>query len=299
PSERSIDGASSREGVLENNYYPSPAMHLEAADALEQVCRKYTGRYKPERSDLTKQRFVVIAGERTGTNLLIGLLKDYEDCQCGFELFNPVNINKDVIPWDNISVEEVPALLELRRTDPVSFWNALCERSEAEGYSATGFKLLYGHGLSQDRVLQALMSDENVMIIHLLRRNLLKRLVSEQQAQSSGKWAEGWSSPITKREPVALTEGEIINSIQQIEEHQAFFEKAFAHHRVLKIFYEDLANRPVRIAERTAHFLGLRARNSPARVKFRKTGAEKLKDALVDADALRARMRRWVSFFDR
>ena len=46
PSDQSIDGAVSKQGMLENRYYPSPAMHVAAADALENTCRRFLGRYK-------------------------------------------------------------------------------------------------------------------------------------------------------------------------------------------------------------------------------------------------------------
>ena len=115
-SDQSIDGAVSKAGMLENRYYPSPAMHVAAADALERTCRRFLGRYHPAPTATTVKKFVIVAAERTGTNLLVGLLNDYDRCFVGNELFNPVNISGDVIPWRDISPTDVPALGDLRRS---------------------------------------------------------------------------------------------------------------------------------------------------------------------------------------
>jgi hypothetical protein len=70
----------------------------------------------------------------------------------------------------------------------------------------------------------------------------------------------------------------------------------FAEHPVLRLIYEDLARRPVRTAERVAEFLGLSSQANAPTVKYRKTGQEKLSDAVVDYEALLAKMQRWSSF---
>lgn len=72
----------------------------------------------------------------------------------------------------------------------------------------------------------------------------------------------------------------------------------FAEHPVLRLVYEDLARRPVRTAQRVAEFLGLQQPTQAPTVKYRKTGQEKLSDAVLEFDALLAKIRRWSSFFE-
>jgi hypothetical protein len=297
-SEQSIAGATSRAGVLENTFYPSPEMHLEAADALEKTCRQMTGRYDPPAENGLLRKFVIVAAERTGTNLLIGMLRDYPDCECGYELFNSHNIARDIIPWRNLPADVYDDLLALRKADPLGFWNALCGRSEASGFRAAGFKLLYGHGLEQPELLDALVADESLLVIHLTRRNLLRRAISEEQARVSGKWAERSSDPPTPRAPVALTAIAIAQDIELIQQHQKLYEDAFKGHDVLRIFYEDLATRPQHVAARTAGFLGLPPGAAPPGIKWRKTGSEELSAALLDVESLRAQLPQWAAFFD-
>jgi LPS sulfotransferase NodH len=273
-------------------------MHAAAAQALEAPCRRFLGKPVPQDDSSKGVRFVIVAAERTGTNLLIGLLNDYEGFFAGAELFNPVNISKDIVPWRGVDESDLPALLEQRRSDPVGFWNALCERSESRGHRAVGFKLLYGHALSQKELLERLQSDRAIRIIHVTRRNLLRRFVSERQALASGKWAQGVSSESAPPAAVEIGLNDLASSFATVSEREQTFERIFAGHPVLHVVYEDLARRPGRVAERAARFLGLSDARVEPSVKYKKTGAEDIADALLDFDALRARVRRWSSYFD-
>jgi LPS sulfotransferase NodH len=299
PRDQSIDGAVSREGILENCHYPSPAMHIAAADTLEKSCRRFSGRGSRARTNNDAATpFVIIAAERTGTNLLIGLLNDIAGCYAGGELFNVNNILNDIIPWRDIADTDPVKLLALRKSDPIAFWKTLCVLSANRDVQAIGFKLLYSQGLTRRELLECFTVDKAMPIIHLTRRNLLRRLVSERQAQALGLWAEPATTPARPRPKVAITMNDIVASLDTIEAQQALYDSMFAEHPVLRLVYEDLARRPVRIAERVAEFLGLTSQANAPTVKYRKTGQEKLSDAVVDYQGLLAKMRRWSSFFE-
>jgi len=291
----SIDGAVARGGVLENHYYPSPQMHEAAADALEAPCRRFLGRAR----SAPAARFLLVAAARTGTNLLLGLLNDHPGCYGGGELFNVDALAGNTIPWREMEEADRPALLELRRRDPVAFWHEISGMAAARGFSRVGFKLLYSQGFSHRALLDRLAADSELPVIHLKRRNLLRRLVSERQAYATGKWA---ATPAQGEPParpaVRLEMAEIVTSIRTTEEHQEIFDRLFAGHPVLNLVYEDLAARPDRVAARAAAFLGLAAPATPPAPKFLKTGHDTLETALTDYEALRAKWRRWGGFFD-
>jgi LPS sulfotransferase NodH len=297
PGDCSIVGAVANNGALENRYYPSPEMHVATADALQGVCSRFLGR--PERAVASESavRFVIVATGRTGSNLLISLLNNHEQCLCGNELFNPVNIAKNAIPWPDVQEPERTRLLILRQTDPVAFWNDLCSASPSQGYRAIGFKLMYSHGLSQKPLLDFLAADRTIRIIHLTRRNLLRRLVSERQAYATNQWAVGRSDKLEPRPQVAITMSDMMKSIDVVRAHQAIFDTMFKDHPVLRLVYEDLAERPQRVAARAIEFLGLPPATKPLIVRHQKTGVEDLSQVLLGFDDLRAQMRRWSSFF--
>jgi LPS sulfotransferase NodH len=297
-SDSSIDGAQASAGMLENHYYPSPAMHAAAADALERPCRRTLGCYPAPKRRRRLQKFVIVAAERTGTNLLIGLLRDYPRCLIGNELFNPVNYERGVVPWPDVPEPAPDELLDLRRSNPVRFWDRLAEEGGRAGFRTIGFKLLYAHGLAQPDLLDHLARDKATLIIHLKRRNLLRRLISERQASVTGTWAVSGRKTVDRRPKVAISMEEILSSFRLTEERAATFAALFADHRVLDIAYEDLADRPLETAARAARFLGLEPPVSPPTVKYSRTGADRLEDALVEFAVLRARMLRWSAFFN-
>src|SRR5262249_37005464 len=101
-----LDGARLEDGKLWNYYYPSPAMHMEAASALEPLCRRYLTPVLAPSDDSTKApppekitEFVILSSERTGSDLLRGLLSSHPGCIVGHELFNEVYEQQGYIPW--------------------------------------------------------------------------------------------------------------------------------------------------------------------------------------------------------
>src|SRR5262249_32263048 len=151
--------------------------------------------------------------------------------------------------------------------------------SLSNGCRVVGFKLMYSHGLSQRPLLDRLSEDRTVKIIHLTRRNLLRRLVSERQARATQQWAVPRGARLDPRPSVAITIDDIITSIQTVEANQARFDALFSNHQVLRLVYEDLAERPEHVAARAADFLGLPPLPGAATIGYQKTGANDLSEA--------------------
>lgn len=168
----------------------------------------------------------------------------------------------------------------------------------SRGYRAVGFKLMYSHALSQESLLDRLSADRTIRIVHLTRRNLLRRLVSERQAYATNQWGVGRGTELEPRPQIEIAMDDIVNSIQTVERHQIMFNSIFRFHPMLRLVYEDLAEHPLRVAARTAEFLGV-APNPVSRPDyFQKTGTEDLSRALTGFDELRSHVRRWSSFFE-
>jgi LPS sulfotransferase NodH len=295
-SDRAVDGAGLRGDALVNRYYPSPEMHRQAADLLEGQCRRFAGR--PARKAEAVRRFVVIGAERTGTNLLISMLNQYQDCYCGNELFNPGQIAQEKLPWLDVDEATRERLVALRTEEPVGFLEELRSVAHARGFGVVGFKLMYNHALSHPELLDALTADASLRIIHVTRRNLVQRLVSERQARATKRWAVGRGDETPTMPKVEIDMADLVASLARTESRQAMFQEKFAGHETLNVIYEDIAARPERLAARAAEFLGLPPLQRSPIVKLRKMGAESLGDALIGADALRAQLRRWAAFFD-
>ena len=293
-ADKPIEGAHLRGERLVNLYYPSPEMHAEAAAGLATPVRRY---WAPAASEPAK-RFVVIGPERSGTNLLVGMLNQHAGCFCGGELFNGGVIAKGRLPGFELPEDEMARLVALRQENSAAFLQAIWRTSAAAGHTTVGFKLLYNHGQDQQAVTDLLAADPSIRILHVTRRNLLRRLVSLRQAQATKQWAVGRGAEIVESPQVEIELVQALRTFATIEAQQAAYTARFAGHRVLRVVYEDLAARPQAVGLRAARFLGLPPLAKPPIVNFKKTGADNLDEAVVGFAELRAKARRWAAMFD-
>ena len=240
-------------------------------------------------------RFLVLCAERTGSSMLVGLLGSHKECFVAGELFNPRLIAKGHLAgWPNPKDRE---LLALRQADPVGFISRVFEIIARRGYRAAGFKLMYQHGQKQVAATEYLVSQKDIRVIHLKRRNLLRRLLSERRAQSTDVWSE---TPDASGSPPPSVDLPFLNSASNfahIETKQAEYEERFKSHPVLELFYEDLANDPQAVGACALEFVGLRP-EGPLEIRFKKTGTDPLRQAIANYDDLKAQFLRWASFFE-
>jgi len=124
--------------------------------------------------------FVVLAAQRTGSNLLCTLLNSHPEILCHHEIFNPRGPRYAVTHRDG-SFDL--GSLEERERDPVAFlnrvWRTRC------GHPCVGFKMTRGQ---DERVLRHLLDDPSIKKIVLQRRNRIKTYVSQQIAQHLDEW---------------------------------------------------------------------------------------------------------------
>lgn len=302
-----VDGTTLQDGVLFNHYYPSPEMHAKAAALLEGACREagVAGLSHPVKPAAVPpvrkaQRFVVVCAERTGSNLLIGLLGSHPACQAAGELFNPRQVESGRVA--GFPPPDQTRLHALRCASVPDFIAHVFADGERSGYMATGFKFMYGHAKSSPVALDYLRNDTGICIIHLKRRNLLRRFISHRQASQSEVWrrAVDPTLPESRRADypaLRVPFHEVVADMLKHEKRQAEFDEHFQRHRVLEVFYEDLAIAPQEEGARVAAFLGLDV-EAPLRVETVKTGHDSLPGSVENYEELRAEMRRWLSFFD-
>lgn len=243
-------------------------------------------------------QFVITGAERTGTNLLIGLINQYNGCYCGGELFNMAQIVKNLLPWKDINENDRPTLIALRQVDPVDFWQKLFQRRRDEGEQAIGFKLLYKHTLQCKPLVDALESDHNTRIVHMVRENQLRRYVSERQARAAGKWSYTYKDELVEMPSVVVSAVDLVKSILDTNQLEREFDKRFASHPCIKVTYENLARAPALVAADVIRFLGLNDAKVQPVTTFRKTGAEDISQVIQNYDELRSQIAQWASFFD-
>ena len=301
PATTAIDGTQINGGVLVNRYYPSPEMHGEAGNTLAAECTGLMQRVEAVADHdrvHSKNRppvpFVILAAERTGTNLLREMLCSHPDCFLAGEVFN----SKMIASGDAAGIPESAwgRLQAMRDVDPVGFAREVLAGTGTR-CTAAGFKLMYDHARRFPMVLEALEQDRSIRIIHIRRRNLLRRYLSNARALKSGQWL---CREEAKRVVVPAISGclsDIARDIKRIQDHERAFEARFSNHSVLNLWYEDLSESPTAIGQKAAEFLGLRP-DVPLQVRTIKTGSDSLRALLQNYSELKTQCAELLSYFD-
>jgi LPS sulfotransferase NodH len=263
------------------------------SDTLERAVLKLrsipgTSRYR---------KFVIVGTARTGSTLLINLLRNHGHVRVFGELFR----SQDAIGWDvkPFATLQSSDVVSLYRADPVAFlenhvfcrWPRPCR--------AVGFKLFYYHARTPEHsvVWDYLEADPELRVIHLRRRNLLAQYYSLRLAHQTNSWTK---SATPKGDPMPMTIDpqecrDHFGWVRALEEDCA---ASFAQHDVHDVWYEDLVGDQQRTMAGIQDFLGLarhaakptiaRQRNTPLRVAI--ANYDDLSKALIRTP--------WSVFFD-
>ncbi|MEX3011328.1 DUF6473 family protein [Hoeflea sp. TYP-13] len=305
PGDKDIDGAQSRGGYLYNTYYPSPEMHLDSAPAVISACRKYTmpvadsARPKVEAAAGEPSKFVLLCPERSGSNLLLGLLDSHEDCLTAGELFNDYYIEAQQLPIENDDIlANDQRLSDLRSQDPVAFVNSYFDVAKAKKLRAIGFKMMYSQADKYSSVTEALLQNPSITIIHLVRRNLLRRFASELRARITDKWAYGAKEVIPEQPTYTIEPDHCVWDFLNKEGMQSKYDGMLdGRDRYLKIYYENLADQTQVVGSRLCRLLGLSAGHE-LEVRYRKSSPKDLDGEVENYRELRTFFKRWSHFFD-
>lgn len=208
--------------------------------------------------NMDRQPFIVVGAQRTGSTLLVGLLDSHPHIVTGGEALNPKAVEEGYISWPRAEVREDAALLDLRRHHPAAFIDRLFSVGGAAAHRAVGFKFMYDHGTRQPEALEHLRTIEGLRVIHIRRRNLLRRLLSHERARQSGEWTVRVGQSGAAEPPkVVLGARACAKDFEYMEAKAAEYDRLFAHRAVHHVVYEELAASPAEVAGDAIRFLGL------------------------------------------
>jgi hypothetical protein len=209
----------------------------------------------PEKSS----RFIIICPARTGSTMLMHSLNSHPEIICHGEVMAPEN-RADLVGL-NFHIESPlrDKLTQLREQDPISFLDNFVLHPGS--YGAVGLKFKYEELSlpSYKAVLDYLISRKDILIIHLTRKNLLKRYLS--QAIATQVTNIFWISNQNERPDnvrIRLDAQECLNEFKFMEERQQRFRGYFQEHRMVELTYEDLLTEYESAMEKIQNFLGVK-----------------------------------------
>jgi LPS sulfotransferase NodH len=174
---------------------------------------------------------------------------------------------------------------------------------------AVGFKIFYYHPLRDNSnniwnddsgVWNELIKMENLYVIHLKRRNILRTLVSRKIAGFTNSWSkkDNKTSSRDDTKTIKFTVEELEKGFRETRYWEDQGDRKFGHHLILDIYYEDLVKNPQSEYKKITELLNLRYKKP--KTIFKKQNPEKLSKLIVNYKELKAVFEKseWKSFFD-
>jgi hypothetical protein len=229
-------------------------------------------------------RFCIVTAGRTGSTWLRLLLDSHPDITCHGEVFGE---NLSTLAATGSDAHH--GLLAERAADPHGF---LVRRVFAPSRCrAVGFKVL-NRQLTQrwPSLLDALRGEPGVRIVHLVRRNLLKRFVSEYFVGTVTHRHSARSSEATADvRPIRIPVESILADLSTVRREVDAMREAFRQHPMHEIAYEDCVSDPERALGGLLGFLG--AAPAPLDADIRKLLPDDLGMLVENLDELATALR--------
>ena len=265
-------------------------------------------------------RFLILAQARSGSNMLARALNSSTSITCFGEIFN---FELDGIGYGGVEGYDHRNAKDraLRDSDCGAFLRDRIYCQYPKEIGAVGWKLLYDQFWGYPGLLEHLIEDRRLRVLHLRRRNLLRALLSFKIARTTGIWMEveplrltparvlrasrhplrtvaslpgllGRVKGARKRSKAAtparltVTKEELDEFIIWAKSNAAHYDDLFRDHQILTLFYEDLVEQQDEAFRQVQEFLSVES--GPLEVALRKQNPEPLPELLENYDELRA-----------
>jgi LPS sulfotransferase NodH len=235
-------------------------------------------------------KFVVVGAPRTGSTLLVKTLNSVDGIRCHGELLNMRFVRgyddgfEPLVATKEEREERHQQLLVQRNNDPVAF----ILKALTSDQQATGFKALYSAILEPAwlGVMETLAQAQDVHFIHLIRRNHLRRFVSERILMEGGPNHSGAGGKSDRQLTVEISIEEYQQRCVEIEAEMARIGSVLDGHSVFELSYEDLSRDTAGAVTGVCHFLGLDTSAQDIEPALSKVGASDLRDTVSNFQQL-------------
>lgn len=193
-------------------------------------------------------KFVILAAPRTGSYLLVDLLKQHKGVVCYGEIYKESVVEITAEYRDRVGADMRD--VQQRDADPIGFYNKLYGLTPDD---ITGFKIFRTHG---SPLIRALLLDHSVKKV-FLSRNPVQSFVSLKMAQVTGKWINKNDPTGTRVQKVRVNVCDLVSHITGQKSWFDFCRTICRFHRshFMLVDYADLSD-PATL-QRLADFLGM------------------------------------------
>lgn len=225
------------------------------------------------------KKFVIISDSRTGSTLLMQQLNLHPNILTLGEEFK--NLEKKTCKqiWDNIF------------------------RKRQKKVEMMGFKLFYFHprNSKDQEVWELIEKNEEFIIIHLTRKNILRSYTSKQIGLKTGLWTENKARPHNlekNKKKVHINWKDCLENFERTEGYIRNTNSTYKNHKIISVIYEDLDHDKQKEMSRIFKELGVD--DKKVNTNMKKQNPEKLEDLIANYEELKREFKdsRWKFFFD-
>jgi LPS sulfotransferase NodH len=246
--------------------------------------------------------FIIFGNQRTGSTLVASKLNSHSRIVCYEEIFLPwADSDPSLREWLDVTGRP-----QWRRAVPGMRTSFLESLFDIDGLphnaGALGFKVMYNQmslwprfsylapragQLLQDHSLRRWLSANQVVIVHTLRRNRLKALVSHALAAQSGRFHS--RDPVAANNTVVIPLRGLKARLRRIEKAERVARAAIVGLPTIEIFYEDYvssegADLDVRLCAALGQTVPAGGLSSP----LKKVASDDLRDIVANYDQVAA-----------
>ena len=233
--------------------------------------------------------FLITCPARSGSTMLVHLLRSHPQICSHDEIFSPGKITGLTGTYLRQSKEQpnfIERLSVERNNDPVTFLYKIA--FDPQGKQAVGFKLKHDELVLPEyqTLREQIISDRNLRIIHLWRKNLLRRYLSHYIANHVTRVTLAvLDQPVPEVPAVRLDPLECERDFETVLAREAAFEKLFALHQGFSIEYEEMIAGDTRQMAALQDFLGVSHQKLTTTTK--KLGKHSLRSSIQNFDELK------------
>lgn len=221
------------------------------------------------------KRFIILTRARTGSNMLLAMLKSHPNIYAKGEIFRNLN-GRDM--------EEV--LNDIFSPQP-------------KYIKSVGFKIFYYHQ-SGTELWQMLKEMQDLYIIHLKRSNTLRTLTSRKIAGKQDIWLQtsNYNDVNVKEKRVKFSFEELEEGFRLNKKWEDEYEAMFSDHKLITLKYEDIVDNPDTEFAKVTNLLNLKF--SSPKVYTIKQNPESLSNLIVNYKVLKKQFSgtKWQSYFE-
>lgn len=200
-------------------------------------------------------KFVIVGYSRTGSNFLYAGLASCKEVKMYHEVFADHN-RKNGESFDHV-------------------FNMVFNKQPSQ-VSAVGCKIFYFHLTEEE--WKRFIDKEGFKIIHLVRNNKLRTIVSLDIAFKTDQWSSNEDTLITNKR-IRLDNTTIKKRLESIVQYEQLTRNRFVDRAFLEVSYEELVNYPSKVFNKISKFLNISCVDVSA-IELRKQNPDALKDLI-------------------